>query len=111
MIRYAPTTKTMALVVNSNMLPQGARPAASPRITTPVTLSRKPITVSATPIRPNCSARRAERSAGCGRRLERRRRPAPTPDADQFPGLDRTRQRAARRAEAHSAAWANMASM
>ncbi len=79
MIRYAPTTKTIALVVNSNMLPQGARPAARPRSTTPVTLSRKPITVSATPIRPNCSVRASERSGAARRGLERRCRSVPTP--------------------------------
>ena len=87
MIRYAPTTKTMALVVNSNMLPQGARPAASPRITTPVTLSRKPIIVSATPIRPNCSVRRVGALRDCGRRLSGGADPLRA-HADQFPGLD-----------------------
>src|SRR5436309_1897373 len=57
---------TIALVVNSNMLPQGARPAASPRSTTPLTLSRNPITVRATPIRPKAStlSRTAAGSSG-----------------------------------------------
>ena len=58
--------KTIAMMVNSNMLPHGARCAASARVTTPATLSRKPMMVSATPIRPNCSTRRLTAAWSCG---------------------------------------------
>jgi hypothetical protein len=49
--------KTIALIVNSNMLPHGARCAASARIATPPTLSPNAMMVSDTPTRPNVSTR------------------------------------------------------
>ena len=117
MIRYVATTNTIAVIVNSNMLPHGARPAASPRNTTPATLSPKPITVSATPIRPNCSTRSALRSEPV-LSLSKDGSESSTPTAMRsgLPSLSKDRAStssaligATCRAEAHSAAWANMA--
>ena len=107
-------SKTIAVVVNSNMLPHGSRPAASPRSTIPATLSRKPIRVSATPIRPNASTRRlcsaargtrpAPSTAAVGPARARRSAGAGA-DAGQLALLDGL-GRPACRAAAHSAACA-----
>ena len=83
--------------MNSYMLPHGQRPAASPRRTTPAMCEPAPTTVSATPMRPNRLTRYSF-SAGAATSGP----PAPTSTC--------SRSVAGLRAEAHSIAWAVIAS-